>query len=184
MPDQIKLPFHGLCELLQQVIINILVKTYNFSYAEAYKKWYKAQITGNDQVVYGIIDGLIKDSNGGIPFIINRNPTIAYGGILAVRCIGINMNYTMSISLLILKKLAADFDGDTLNILYLLNQEFITMAEKILSPRQMYISRNDGKCDSDLIHSRDTIINANAMKNLYEYDIDELESIRVLQMID
>ena len=37
--------------------------------------------------------------------------TIAYGGILAVRCIGINMDYTMSISLLILKALAADFDG-------------------------------------------------------------------------
>ena len=80
MADQIRLPFHGLCELLQQRIINILVKTYNFSYAEAYKKWYKAQITGNDQVVYDIIDGLIKDSpNGGIPFLINRNPTIAYG---------------------------------------------------------------------------------------------------------
>lgn len=74
-PDEIRLPFHGLCELLQQVIINILVKTYNFSYAEAYKKWYKAQVTGNDQVVYDIIDGLIKDNpRGGIPFIINRNP--------------------------------------------------------------------------------------------------------------
>ena len=34
--------------------------------------------------------------------------TIAYGGVLAVRCIGINMDYTMSISLLILKLLAAD----------------------------------------------------------------------------
>ena len=29
-------------------------------------------------------------------------------GILAVRCIGINMDYTMSISLLVLKALAAD----------------------------------------------------------------------------
>jgi hypothetical protein len=108
-PDEIKLPFHGLCELLQQVIINILVKTYNFSYAEAYKKWYKAQITGNDQVVYDIIDGLIKDNkDGGLPFIINRNPTIAYGGVLSVKVVAINMDYTMSISLLILKLLAAD----------------------------------------------------------------------------
>ena len=70
MPDQVKLPYHGLCELLQQVIINILVRTYNFSYAEAYKKWYKAQI-GFDQIVYDIIDGLIKDSDGGIPVLIN-----------------------------------------------------------------------------------------------------------------
>lgn len=185
MPDQIKLPFHGLCELLQQVIINILVKTYNFSYAEAYKKWYKAQVTGKDQVVYDIIDGLIKDDpNGGLPFIINRNPTISYGGILAVRCVGINMDFTMSISLLILKLLAADFDGDTLNILFLLNKEFIRTAEDILSPRQMFISRNDGQCNSDLIHSRDVIINANAMKNLYQYTPDEIENIKALQAID
>ena len=89
----------------------------------------------------------------------------------------------MSISLLILKLLAADFDGDTLNILYLLNQEFITMAENILSPVQMFISRNDGMCNADLIHSRDTIINANAMKNLYEYTQEEIDAIKTLQSV-
>ena len=105
------LPFHGLCELLQQVIINILVRSYNFTYADAYKKWYKAQITGNDKVVYDIIDSLIKSSPGGLPVFINRNPTIQMGGILFVRVVGINMNFTMSVSLLVLKLLAADFDG-------------------------------------------------------------------------
>lgn len=184
MANQIRLPFHGLCELLQQVIINILVKTTNCTYAEAYKKWYKAQITGNDKTVYDIIDGLIKDSPGGLPFIINRNPTISYGGILAVRCIGINMDYTMSISLLVLKLLAADFDGDTLNILFLLNQDFIKAAEERLSPRQMFISRNDGKCNSDMIHSRDVIINANSLKNLYEYTQEEIDQIKLLQSLD
>ena len=55
------------------------MKTYNFSYANAYKKWYKAQVTGYDQVVYDIIDGLIKDSpKGGLPFLINRNPKQNY----------------------------------------------------------------------------------------------------------
>lgn len=77
-PDEIRLPYHCLCELLQQVIINILVRTYNFTYADAYKKWYKAQI-GFDKIVYDIIDGLIKDSDGGLPFLINRNPTISFG---------------------------------------------------------------------------------------------------------
>ena len=89
----------------------------------------------------------------------------------------------MSISLLILKLLAADFDGDTLNILYLLNQEFITLAEEILSPVMMYISKNDGMCNADLIHSRDTIINANTMKNLYEYTEEEIANIKALQSI-
>ena len=161
------------------------MKTYNFSYADAYKKWYKAQVTGNDRVVYDIIDGLIKDNpDGGLPFLINRNPTISYGGILFVRCIGINMDFTMSISLLVLKLLAADFDGDTLNILFLMNQEFIRTAAEILSPRQMFISRNDGRCNADLIHSRDVIINANALKNLYEYTPEEIEDIKRLQSMD
>ena len=70
--DEVRLPFHGLCELLQQVIINILVKSYQISYSAAYKKWYKAQITGYDKVIWDIIDGLIKDSPyGGLPVLIN-----------------------------------------------------------------------------------------------------------------
>ena len=77
--DQIRLPFHGLMELLQQVIVNILMRTYNFSYAEAYKKWYQAQITGTDKICYDIIDGLIKDSDGGLPLWINRNPKFVGG---------------------------------------------------------------------------------------------------------
>lgn len=178
--DEVKLPFAGLLELLQQVIINILVRTYHCSYSDAYKKWYRAQVTGYDKAIYDIIDGLIKDSNG-LPVLINRNPTIAYGGILACRVVGINMNYTMSISLLVLKALAADFDGDTLNILFLYNKDFIRLSQDIISPRQMFISRNDGRCNPDFIHNRDVIINANSLKNLYEYSEDQLEKIRKLQ---
>ena len=37
--------------------------------------------------------------------------TISFGGVLFCRVIGINMDFTMSISLLILRLLAADFDG-------------------------------------------------------------------------
>ena len=90
MPDQVRLPYHGLCELLQQVIINILVRTYNFSYADAYKKWYKAQI-GFDQIVYDITDGLIKDSPGGLPVLTNRNTFVRalltrYSGAILLNC--------------------------------------------------------------------------------------------------
>lgn len=180
MPDQVRLPYHGLCELLQQVIINILVRTYSFSYSDAYKKWYKAQL-GFDQIVYDIIDNLIKDSDGGLPLLINRNPSINFGSIIFVRCVGINLDYTMSIPLAILKMLGADFDGDTLNILYLYNKDFIEQAEKIISPRMMFISHNDARCNSDLLPARDTIINANSLKSLCEYTEEEIEKIRLLQ---
>lgn len=181
-PDQVKLPYHGLCELLQQRIINILVKTYQCTYANAYKKWYKAQI-GYDQIIYDIIDNLIKDSDGGLDVIINRNPTINFGGIMAVKVIGINNEYVMSISLQILKKLAADFDGDTLNILWLANQDFIRVAQKTISPRNMFISRNDGQFDNDLNFARDTIINANGMKSICKYTLEQIQRIKKLQQM-
>lgn len=179
-PDEIKLPFAALCELMQQIIINILVKTYNFSYSTAQKKWYKAQIKGYDKIIYDIIEGYIN-YNDGLPCIINRNPTIQYGSVLFARCIGINMDYTMSISLLVLKPLAADFDGDTLNIMYLYNQDFIRLAERILSAKYMFISKDTGECNADMLHSRDTIINANSLKGLYQYSPDQIERIKMLQ---
>lgn len=183
--NQVRLPYHALCELLQQIIINILTKTYNITYAEAYKKWYRAQISNDiDEVIYNIINGLIKNSPyGGLPVLINRNPTIAYGGVLNCICVGINKDYSMSLSLLVLAKLKADFDGDTLNVLYLYNQEFIEAA-KVISPKAMFISRNNGKCDKDLLFSRDIIININSLKHLAEYTDEEVAAIRALQAID
>ena len=181
-PNHIKLPLQGLAELLQQVIINVLVKSNNISYSEAYKKWYRGFVRGYDETIHHIIDGLIKDS-GGLPILINRNPTIQYGSILFVRCIGINMDYTMSISLSNLKLLAADFDGDSLNIMYLTNKQFIEVAESIFDPRMMFISRNDGLCNSDLLPSRDILINANSLKSLGRYNEEEISAIeRCMQM--
>ena len=60
-------------------------------------------------MVKNIIETLIKnDRNGkGLPCIINRNPTIAYGGILQMFCIKMTDTYTMGVPLQILKLLAA-----------------------------------------------------------------------------
>lgn len=74
--DEITLPYHGLVELLQQRIINILQKSYNMTYSNAYKLWYKAQIKKDDRV-FEIINFLIKDQKRGIPVLINRNPTMS-----------------------------------------------------------------------------------------------------------
>lgn len=174
--NEIKLPFAALLELMQQVIINILVKTHNITYSQAYRKWYKALVKNDDSTIYHILEGLIHDT-GGLDIIINRNPTIQYGGILKMKCVGINRAYTMSISLYILKPLAADFDGDTLNILMLYNKDFINVTEEVLNPTQMYISRNDGLCASDMLPSRDILINANSMKSLCRYTHKEIKQI-------
>ena len=181
--NEVRLPLFGLLELLQQLIINILVKTYNFPYPDAYKKWYKAQLSGTDKVVNSIVEKLIEDSDGGLDLLINRNPTISFGGVIKCKCVGVNYDYTMSVSLLVLKILAADFDGDTLNIYLSHNKAFIEIAERIISPIQMFISHNDGRCNIDMIHSRDTIINANALKNISRYSEQEKQKIKWIQSI-
>jgi DNA-directed RNA polymerase beta' subunit len=183
--DCIRLPYKGLVQLLEQRIINILRKVYSIPYHEAYKIWYRSLLE-KDENVYKIIQSIIDYEEVGIPIIINRNPTINFGSIMQVYCIGINDNYTMSISLQILKFLGADFDGDTLNIMYLIDKDFIHQCEKTFNPRNtMYLSINDGRFDNRLNHSKDTIINMNTLRKLSfnSYTSEELENIRRLKEI-
>ena len=47
----------------------------------------------------------------------------------------------------------------------------------------MFISKNDGRCNMDMMHSRDTIINANSRKSLCEHTEDEIAKIKRLQVM-
>ena len=105
--DQVTLSYHCLAELLQQRIINILKKSYNMSYADAYSMWYKGQVKENDRI-RNIIMSIIKSTPNGLPLLINRNPSLSYGAILQVFCVGINDSYTMGINNNILQLLAGD----------------------------------------------------------------------------
>lgn len=160
--NQVTMPYIAMVELLQQRIINILVKTRNFSYADAYRIWEASKIK-KDETVYQIIKGIIV-ADKGVAVIINRNPTICYGGILFMRVVDITDTYTLGLPLQILPLLAADFDGDALNVHMIINKNFEIAAEQVLSPRNaMYISRNDGYFNNDLNHAKDLIVNANTL---------------------
>ena len=74
--DQIRLPYACLLEWLQPRIINILTKTYNLSYSDAYDRWYHANLK-KDKTIIRIIESIIYNSTPehyGLPVIINRNP--------------------------------------------------------------------------------------------------------------
>lgn len=183
--DQIKLPYNSLVEMMQQVIINILHKSHGMSYSDAYKRWYKSQIK-MDKLVVSIIQGLIDNEKDGLPILINRPPTIQYGSVLYMNCVGINMNYTMSVPLQILPLLAADFDGDALAILWIINQAVKERASEVFSPANaMFISRNDGMFDNQMNHQRDTIIVASGLCTMCRgfYAAEELNQIRAAQAV-
>lgn len=170
--DQVKLPYICLVIVLKAQIENILNKTYGLSFHDAYDMWYKS-IGTYDETIANIIMMIINASHDetgaptGIPVIINRNPSISYGSIMQSFCVGINRNYTMSTPLQILKPLAADYDGDVLNILFIINDAFFQRAYEVFNPRNaMYISRNDGMVNKGVLVQRDTLINANTLINL------------------
>ena len=175
--DEVKLCYHTLVELMQQTIINILVKTYGMGYADAYMKFYKAQLIP-DQRIRDIVENIIKTI--GVNVLINRNPTIAYGSIMAVRVVGISEGYVMHMPLQVLSSMAADFDGDCLNIVYVPNKEFWESAMECFNPRNaMMISHDDGKFNDDVNVFKDIIINANGLINISRntYDGDDLANI-------
>lgn len=107
--DQVSLSYFSLVEMLQQRIINILCKSHNMSLSDAQLIWYKASIKIDDKV-WNIIQGIIDNTEEGIPVLINRNPTIAYGSILQCYVTKINKTHTLGIPLQILKITGGDYD--------------------------------------------------------------------------
>lgn len=86
----------------------------------------------------------------------------------------------MSVGLQSLKPLAADFDGDVLNIFHILNHTFFIRTNQIFNPRNaMYISRIDGKLNPDLLVQRDTLINANTLLYLGRDNYDQSDKDKI-----
>lgn len=93
-------------------------------------------------------------------------------------------NYTMALPLQILKTMAADFDGDTLSILLIIDRDFYEEAHRVLNPRNaLYISRNNGMFNNAMNHSRDTIININTLIGLSRsnYTQEQIDKINRLK---
>lgn len=179
--DEITLPYFGLCLLLEQVIINILQKSYNITYAAAYKIWYYASLQV-DQRVLDIINNLIEAEK--IRVLINRNPTIFYQSIVYKRVVGCTLDFVMGIDVFTLDGLTADFDGDCLNIKLLFNKEFADACERIYSPRNAFcISRNDGRMNSSINIFKDTVINLNALIGLCrdKYSQEQRQRIEIIK---
>lgn len=186
--DQIILPYKCLIEWLQMPIINILESSNKKGYHYAYDIWYNASIDPEvNNLVYKIILDIIHDYNTNRPYgfstLLNRNPTISFGGILEMKVVNITPTYTMQIPLQILDPLAADFDGDVLNVLWNINEDFTRLANQIFNPRNsLFISHNDGNFDPGFMHNKDTIINLNTLMRLGRSAYSP-ENVRAIQQI-
>ena len=183
--DEIRLPYAACVELLRLQIIAILKKSYNYSYSQAYYEWYKAKLVPNERMKSLMMD-IIKDSKyGGLPILFNRNPTIAYGSILFMKVVGINDHFACSVNNLILPLIAGDYDGDTINIYYLMNHDIIMRSMINLDPiNAMVLSKNDGMFNNDVNLPTEALITMNSFRRLSpSYTKEEEENIEFLKSL-
>ena len=154
--------------------IDQVILSYYMTYNEAYNVWYRAQIKIDPRIKEIIISIIHSSCNGrGLPVLVNRNPTLGYGSILQTFCVGMTDSFVMKLPLRTLAMMNADFDGDTLNILHIINNAFFVRAYEIYNPRNaMQISRNDGRFNDYVCIQRDTLLNVNQFSNLGRQHVD------------
>ena len=179
--DEIILPYTTLIELLSLTIINILTKT--MTPAEAYEYWDSARIKYNP-TIGNLIQSILDREYIGI--MLNRNPSISPASMLQMRCVRVTKNdsYACSLPHEILVSMNADFDGDTLNINLIINQEFLVSAARLFNPRlAMQISYKDGMFNDEMMLQKDTLICLNSFnrlgfENIPQSNIDKIEEFR------
>lgn len=183
--DEVTMSYKALIVLLQQRIINILHKSNNMSYSDAQKVWYHAYLNVDEKMVQ-ILKTIIREHGRGIPILLNRNPTIQYGSIMQMYVVDFTFTYTIELPLTVLESFNADFDGDAMNVLYIINKDFQRSAELVFNPRNaMQLNHNDGNFNNAVNQKKDTLINANTFINLSRkyYTKDMIENIRRAQEI-
>ena len=166
--DEVRLGYLAFLELYKYEIIAHLEKMGNITYNQAYDDWFRATINF-DPKIYEIMMYIVKKRKPKI--LINRNPTINYGSLLAMKVIEVKReyedDYTMSLPIQILKVLNADFDGDILNIISLKTKRLAKEYNRSFNPRtNMFISRNDGLFNDDFNLLKDQLIGLYQFNNI------------------
>ena len=189
--DGLVIPYQTFVEFYKFHIMNIYKKLYNVTINELQDRWYTL-VANHDPSILNIIQILIRKTEGGMRVYTNRNPTIAWGSTMCLKIIGINEDpddLTMSIDLNVCPPMNADFDGDTLNNVPIIEQTFADKFEKFFSPERMTISVATGKFNRKVSLIKDQLVglysfcNDDTDDSDTEFDPDDNFSIVTPQMI-
>lgn len=178
--DEVILPYSAMVIMLEQRIVSILAKTMPMHIA--YMKWHAATINP-DREIYDLLMKIIKSEYVGI--LLNRNPSIHSQSIVQMRVTGMHFDsYAMSLPLQILDGMNADFDGDTLNVMYIINKDFLYACMRVFNPRYAgQISRNTGMFEINVSLQVNNLICLNSFVRLSydDYTPEELAMIKDCQ---
>ena len=170
--NEVEVPYLAFLELYRMQLTNLLARMNGVSLARANEMWHAAQ-TKFDRSVYAAMKELIRrgSSDGtGLPALINRNPTIAFGSILQVRIVDVKKDlkdYTMSVHNGILKLIGGDYDGDVIALIPLLDED-LAYAFRIYDPRLMCISRDGPRMNRAMNLDKDHVLGISVLTEDYQ----------------
>ena len=153
---EVHIPYRIFMELYRCLLLNIISTAEGINYYKA-NKFLDDNINVFNPKIYRYMNELLNKSKGKLKILLNRNPTINIGSILLLDIGSIKKDpndLTLSLSNSILPSLNADFDGDVLNIIALFTTSD-KKAFKNLSPKNLIISKNDGKFNKDFSLAKD-----------------------------
>jgi len=142
--NEVDLSYHTFIILAKETILKYLMVSEGYTLSKAIKVWRKANIKWSEKV-YDIMCMIIDVEEPMI--LLNRNPTLNYYSmiLMKIRKVKKSFNdYTLSIPIAILPGLNADFDGDILNLIMMMNKEIKYMYRKFSPIDRMIMSRDTG----------------------------------------
>lgn len=153
--DEVRMGYTTFLELYRYQIISILKSISRITYVQAAQEWEHGTRVFSPKI-YSIINHLITKNNIGV--VVNRNPTINFESVTYLRIIevrkAIDKDYTLSLPLMILNGMNADFDGDEVNVHAVMLEDLHKGFDNIYNPRKSFmISRDNGlvNTNTDLI---------------------------------
>lgn len=141
--NEVDLSYHTARELFKAKIIDYLQRSEDITLSRAEEIWNRSFIF--DPKVYDIMQLILKYEDVGV--VINRNPTLNFYSMLLMKIRRIKRSgadYCLSVPLGILDGLNADFDGDILNIIAIIDPIIKHIFRKFDPIKRMIIARDTG----------------------------------------
>jgi DNA-directed RNA polymerase beta' subunit len=97
-----------------------------------------------DPKLYAIMEEMVRRRSNTLRILANRPPTLDIGSIICLKIVHVTKkanDYTLAISLSVLKAMGADFDGDTLSVFCLKEKNIIEAFNQGLNPRYLVVDK-------------------------------------------
>lgn len=169
--DEIAIGYIPFMELYRYELQNEYRKLTGCTPAQANTMWKKAT-NRFDINFYNIIEHMLNDKEYRkmLGVLINRNPSINYGSFQYMRIVQVKKDFTdktLTIPILDIVPMNADFDGDSINVFRIIGEDFQKRFGKNLNPRyNLFVSRMNGKVNKEVLPTKDSFVAFWAFNNM------------------